>query len=341
VWWCHGVEHGPLRPEGWVTPTNWNTPEARQQRTESGEQTPHLQCAFQTSHDIAWSKAIEWLNEKCTDATRDGGAWHVEPAQGGLEDQRSYCSKEGTFFESGEPEEFERARRSEQGKRSDFEDIKNKIQEGASIDDLREEYFATFAQHERYFTAYKGIYDEKNFKERKLTNYDNIVWKPWQGSILEIAMGPVQNRKVHVIVDPAGNSGKSFLSNYMALRLNFLILNPSSKRDMAYIFTQAIHSGMNVSGVVIDIARSIVGSGMNEHLPNTALAAVYNFVECMHDERITNTKYESKTVWFPQPHVFIFTNHAVERNEFTLSADRWNVMNLRANVLMDTCRYFD
>jgi hypothetical protein len=87
--------------------------------------------------------------------------------------------------------------------------------------------------------------------------------------------------------------------------------------------------------VVIDIARSVVGSGMNEHLPNTAMAAVYNFVEALHDGRITNTKYESQTVFFKQPHVMIFTNHEIEiRSDFTLSRDRWNVMKLTSGILL-------
>ena len=99
--------------------------------------------------------------------------------------------------------------------------------------------------------------------------------------------------------------------------------------------TQTLDSGIPVKGVIVDIARSIVGSGINEHLPNTAMMSVFNFIEACHDQRITSTKYEAKTVWFPQPHCFIFTNHEVEiRSEYTLSADRWNVMNLRAGVLM-------
>ncbi len=119
------------------------------------------------------------------------------------------------------------------------------------------------------------------------------------------------------------------------MKLGFLIVNPVSRKDLAYILTQTLDSGIPVKGVVVDIARSVVGSGVNEHLPNTAMASVFNFIEACHDGVITSTKYEAKTVWFEQPHVFIFTNHDMEiRSEYTLSADRWNVMNLRAGVLM-------
>ena len=117
--------------------------------------------------------------------------------------------------------------------------------------------------------------------------------------------------------------------------MGFLVVNPVSRKDLAYILTQTLDSGIRVPGVVVDIARSVVGSGVNEHLPNTAMASVFNFCEALHDGVITSTKYEAKTVWFDQPHVFIFTNHEIEiRSEYTLSNDRWNVMNLRAGVLM-------
>jgi len=327
-WWCHGVEHGPLRTSDWIQPEDYNSPESRIKRIEEGELTPHLQCAFQLSSATRWCDVISWLNKT---VQRPMGAWHVEPAQGGLEDQRNYCSKEGNYFESGEAKPFERARSSKQGHRSDYDDIRDEIAKGVDIDELRTRYFSQFAQHERFFINYKGQLNEEVFKGQELTTYENVQWRPWQESIIEIANGPVLNRTLHVIVDPSGNSGKSFLSNYLALKLNFLILNPSSKRDLAYIFTQEIQKGTNVRGVIIDIARSIVGSGMNEHLPNSAMASVYNFVECLHDKRITNTKYESKTMFFPQPHVFMFTNHQVEQfSEYTLSADRWNVKTLDA-----------
>lgn len=53
--------------------------------------------------------------------------------------------------------------------------------------------------------------------------------------------------------------------------------------------------------------------------------------------RIVNTKYESKTVFFKPMHTLMFTNHDLEtRSEYTLSRDRFDVMHLRAGVLMQT-----
>lgn len=313
-----------------MTPEDYNTEEAREARSRDGVKTPHLQIAFQTTPAVEWKTVVARLPQ----------LFGVEavttfPCMGGLEDQRNYCSKEGDYMEIGEARTFERARKPEAGKRKDLDDIKEELIAGTSLNDLREKYFGTFAVHENFLRKYSGYLKELNVKKQKLTELEAITWRPWQKTILDIAEGPVQNRKVHIVVDKNGNSGKSFLSNYLALKHDFLLLNPVSKKDMAYILCQTLDSGKDVSGVIIDIARSIVGSGIQEHLPNTAMMSVFNFVEALHDGRITSTKYESKTCWFNQPHVFIFTNHEVEiRSEYTLSADRWNVMNLRAGVLV-------
>lgn len=332
-WILAGVEHGPLRDAEWVTPEDYNSEEARAARLASGSKTPHLQMAFQLTKPTTWSTVVEALAHFFN---VERGTIQCFPCMGNLEDQKNYCSKEGQTMELGEPREFERAKRPEPGKRNDLEDIKRKLIDGTStFDEIRDEHFGTFAVHENFLRRYNGVLTQQKVKSQKLTELDAITWRPWQKTILEIAEGPVQNRKVHIVVDKNGNSGKSFLSNYLALKHGFLLLNPVSKKDLAYILATTLDSGIAVKGVIVDIARSIVGSGINEHLPNTAMMSVFNFIEACHDGRITSTKYESKTVWFPQPHCFIFTNHEVEiRSEYTLSADRWNVMNLRAGVLM-------
>jgi hypothetical protein len=330
TWLACGVEHGPLRDDDWITPEDYNSEEAREARLRDGVKTPHLQIAFQTEPKVEWKTVVARLPQLF-----DVESVTVFPCMGGLEDQRNYCSKEGDYMEIGEARTFERASRPEPGKRKDLEDIKEELIAGTCLNELREKYFGTFAVHESFLRKYSGYLRDSNVKKLKLTELESITWRPWQQTILDIATGPVQNRKVHIVVDKNGNSGKSFLSNYLALKHGFLLLNPVSKKDMAYILCQTLDSGNDVCGVIIDIARSIVGSGIQEHLPNTAMMSVFNFVEALHDGRITSTKYDSKTLWFPQPHVFIFTNHEVEiRSEYTLSADRWNVMNLRAGVLV-------
>ena len=326
-----GVEHGPLRPAGYTPPEDYNDPEVREARVARNEKTPHLQIYLATSLNVRPSAVRAAL-----ESTLARAVGFLAAANGSLQDQEDYVTKEDSSpIRIGHIEDFERAKRKRQGERSDLEAVKQDIHEGMEWGELRQKHFSAFAAHEAFFKRYRGALIEETVKKDILTSYDQVSWKPWQQTLIDIASGPVQNRKCHVVIDPNGNAGKSYLASYLAVKMGFLIVNPSSRRDLGFILTSTLNSGIPVPGVVIDIARSVVGSGMNEHLPNTAMASVYNFVEALHDGRITNTKYESQTVFFKQPHVMIFTNHEIEiRSDFTLSRDRWNVMKLTSGILL-------
>lgn len=332
-WLARGVESGPLFPSGWTREENfadaYGTANAEEQ-AELRRKTPHLQVAIQTDGPTTWGSVAAWAKGYLT------SPGHVEPANGSLDDQRKYCSKEGVnYAEFGEPQPFDRARAARPGSRSDLTEVKAMIDEGKEWTEILEAHFSTVAMHEKFLLKYKGDRNERLVMEALTNEFNAITWRPWQQTVLSIAEGPVQNRKVHVVVDQAGNTGKSFLAKYLMIKYGALTLDAVSKRDMAYIFLQRIDSGHSVPIVCIDIARSIVGSGLQEHLPNTAMTAVYNFVESLHNGSIVNTKYESKIRIFMPPHVFIFTNHQIDINEYTLSRDRWHIMNLRAGILTD------
>lgn len=329
-----GVEHGPLRQSGYVAPSNYNTAEAKADRESRGEQTPHLQVYCQTTLKVKPSSMRAALGSYLG---REVG--YLVAANGSLEENETYVSKEDSSpIRYGHIEDFESAVKKRKGERMDLKLVKEDIDQGMEWEELKNKHFGAFAVHEAFFKRYKGGLIENETKKTIQSSYEQVVWKNWQQSVIDIASGPVQNRKVHVVVDKNGNSGKSYLANYLAVKMNFLILNPVSRRDLGYILTSTLNSGVDVPGVIIDIARSVVGSGLNEHLPNTAMASIWNFVEALHDGRITNTKYESQTLFFKQPHVMIFTNHDVEiRSEFTLSRDRWNVMKLSGGILLQHC----
>ena len=327
-WMVCGIEHGPLHPSGWSGQPS--VPGADSDDvTQTRGQTPHLQLALQTDRVTTWAAMGEWAKDYL------GTPGHVEPANGSLEDQRRYCTKELTLGEYGDAVPFDAARAPRPGKRNDLDAVKQMINEGKEWSEIVDAHFGTVAAHEKFLLAYRGEVLERQVRAKLTDEFNAITWRPWQQTVLQIADGPVQNRKVHVIVDQTGNTGKSFLAKYLMISKGALTMDAVSKRDMAYIFLQRIDSGHSVPIVCIDIARSIVGSGLQEHLPNTALTAVWNFVESLHNGSIVNTKYESKVRVFDQPHVFMFTNHQIDVNEYTLSRDRWHIMNLNAGVLQD------
>ena len=327
-WMVVGVEHGPLHPSGWTgEPSLPST--GSDDVIQSRGTTPHLQVALQTDRVTTWLSMAEWAKHYLSTPG------HVEPANGSLDDQRRYCTKEVSLGEFGDAVPFDAARAPNPGKRNDLDAVKDMINEGKPWSEIVDAHFGTVATHERFLLGYRGEVLERQVRARLIDDFDAITWRPWQQTVLQIADGPVQNRKVHVIVDQTGNTGKSFLAKYLMISKGALTMDAVSKRDMAYIFLQRIDSGHSVPIVCIDIARSIVGSGLQEHLPNTAMTAVWNFVESLHNGSIVNTKYESKIRVFDQPHVFLFTNHPIDVNEYTLSRDRWHIMNLNAGVLQD------
>jgi len=336
TWVAAGIEHGPLRADDWQD-EDYNSEENQEARLKSGVQTPHLQMAFQTSKETTWQEVL-----KIQSLFQTAQKIHVEPCQGGLSDQREYCQKEaneqdGSYFEIGEAKEFEPARRSHQGKRSDLEDIQKEIHEGTEIDSLKEKYFGSFASHEGFLQRYAGSWKDQQWRNQLKTDYENVKWRPWQQTFLDLAAGPVSKRKIHVVVDTAGAGGKSYLANYLALQ-GWLLLNPVSKRDMAYILCQTLSSGKSVPGVVLDVPRSVVGTGVNEtsYGLNQTMNSIFCFAESLKDGRITSTKYESVTRWFKPPHVFLMTNHAVDIcSEFSLSKDRWDVYDLKGTILVN------
>lgn len=198
-WFLAGVEHGPLRDADWETPEDYNSEEAREARLANGLKTPHLQMAFQLTKPTTWSTVVEAL---ATFFNVEKGTIQCFPCMGNLEDQKNYCSKEGQTMEFGEPKEFERAKRPEPGKRTDLDDIKRKLtEETSTFDELRDEHFGTFAVHENFLRKYNGVLIQQKVKSQKLTELNAVTWRPWQKTIIDIAEGPVQNRKVHIVVD--------------------------------------------------------------------------------------------------------------------------------------------
>ena len=87
-WLARGVEHGPLRPSGWEKSSDTVLPYGDghdcPERT-----TPHLQVALQTDRATTWDTMAGWARSYLSTPG------HIEPANGNLDDQRRYCSKEG------------------------------------------------------------------------------------------------------------------------------------------------------------------------------------------------------------------------------------------------------
>ena len=136
------------------------------------------------------------------------------------------------------------------------------------------------------------------------------VWKSkklfaWQFEILRQLM--VQdNRQILWVVDDHGNSGKTFLANYLNILYNFQLLDGTvSARDLCFLIKK------KVNGFCFDVARSSIGN-FN-----------YSSLESIKNGYLVSGKYAGKIKRFDILPVVVLSNF--HPNYAALSMDRWNV----------------
>lgn len=106
---------------------------------EVGENgTPHIQGYLYDSSRPVFSKIKKLLPRA-----------HIENAKGSPQQNIKYCSKDGDFYEMGSVPS--------QGKRNDFEDIKEMIDEGSSLLDIARTHFSTFTRYNKGFKLYQDL----------------------------------------------------------------------------------------------------------------------------------------------------------------------------------------
>lgn len=143
--------------------------------------------------------------------------------------------------------------------------------------------------------------------------------RDWQRRLMEIIAGPVHPRKIHVFLDPDGNSGKTSMAKHICINRPKETLYVIGKAaDIKYGVTQFVANKSNrLKTVLIDCPRSI-----SDYLSYGGIEEVKNGI-------FYNTKYESGMVIYNTPHVILFTN--VEPKYEELSADRWDVIRVRVD----------
>lgn len=96
---------------------------------------------------------VEWKNGKTLSATRTAlglPAPHLEAARGTAAQNQTYCKKEGDFAEFGEA--------SRQGARTDLDEVRLALDNGASLKEISETHFSDFVRYERGFRSYTRLH---------------------------------------------------------------------------------------------------------------------------------------------------------------------------------------
>jgi hypothetical protein len=228
----------------------------------------HLQCYFNFAKDMRLT-ALKKLHPTC----------HWKVCRGTAEQNKTYCSKDFTlgvegcvFHEIGNFEDVCGAKHSGgNGARLDLEAFKDDVKAGMiSLRDLREKHTLVFAKYPRYVREH--VQDHQ-----PTVQIEAHMLRSWQEHLNQILINEPNKRKIIFVVDPKGNSGKTwFAQHYCHLHpLNSQLLKSGKYPDMAYAFEQQ--------------NRHLFTNCSKSHSEFLS----YDFLESVKDKHIWSTKYES------------------------------------------------
>lgn len=140
-------------------------------------------------------------------------------------------------------------------------------------------------------------------------------WMPFQRQIMEnIVVHPdnFDTRRIHVLVDFGGCTGKSTLAYYVGAsrKLGCMIPPMNDFRDIMRV----VMNKPKLGAYIIDMPRA-----MNKE----KLYSLYSGIETIKSGYAYDDRYNFKDEFFDSPHVWVFTNKVPDMS--LLSPDRWCV----------------
>ncbi len=157
----------------------------------------------------------------------------------------------------------------------------------------------------------------KNIKKiRKLNvlTYEQLY--KWQRDIVDITNEEPDDRTIHWYWETVGNVGKSALVKYLVVNCGAMLISGKSA-DIKYQIA-SVKNGEYPDIILYDIPRTAEG-----YINYTAMEEIKNGV-------FASSKYESKMVIMPSPHIICFSNFEPDLD--TMSADRWKVTRLKKSL---------
>lgn len=260
----------------------------------------HLQCYFNFTKEMKLS-ALKKLHPTC----------HWKKCRGTAEQNKTYCSKDFTlgvegciFHEYGNFEEVCGSRHNggQNNARLDLEAFKDDVKSGMiSLRELREKHTLVFAKYPRYVREY--VQDNQPKIE-----IEGHMLRPWQEHLNQLLINEPDKRKIIFVVDPKGNSGKTWFAKYYCQLHpnNSQLLKAGKYADMAYAFESTNRH------LFINCSKS-----MTEFLN-------YDFLESVVDQYIWSSKYESMVKTCGPCHVCVMMNQEPKLD--AVSEDRYNII---------------
>lgn len=242
--------------------------------------TPHLQGFVSFPARVRRSVCIAQI-----------GQAHFTVARN-IDNSIQYCKKDGDFIELG-------VKPAGPGSRSDLESFKVAVATGClDLKKLRNDFSEIYAKYPAFCMQYV-----QDHMPRKVVEMHPL--RPWQQALYDNLKREPDSRQIFFIVDPIGNSGKTWFGHYYCfLHENAQVLLPGKKADMAY----ALNPLSRV--VFVDAPRSKQGEYIQ-----------YDLLEDIKNGYVFCSKYESRVKQMQPCHVVVFMNEDPDMNK--LSKDRY------------------
>lgn len=278
-----------------------------QRETAPSTGTKHLQGYVQFVRKITMTGASKMVGfERCS--------WRQ--CHGSFEDNLRYCTRE--FNEDGSrkrdegTEPYIAGTPKSNGVSTSYEEMIFAIQDGQPEELIKSKFMGQYIRHKR--AVDEVLANRKKLKVSDIT-VPPIVLKKWQVDILNIIAGPVSDRTIYWYYDTIGGQGKSTFARYLIKNYSVLMADRTEKSRLVY----AMHNDPK-HVVIFDITRD---EGRQNQVN-------YGTMETLQSGVGFNTMYHPQTVYWPQPHIIVFSNFPPDPN--ALSADRLAIVNLNPEL---------
>ncbi len=233
---------------------------------------------------------------------------HLETARGTDAQNKEYCSKTGdVFLELGTPKltislkDFAGLTWKDQMDADPEMAIKSRFQLDSILKRQRAEELQLMIQEQK----------RKKFSQ---------PLRPWQQTLVDRLLTQ-PDRHVFFVIDPTGNTGKSYLAMWLQKTHNAFICRSGKDADIAFAF-EGHHTLNHATIAVFDMARC----RDEQYWP-------FHMMECMKDGQIFSAKYESKSFECLEQKIVVFANQEPDMSK--LSHDRFVKFIIEDNKLVE------
>lgn len=257
--------------------------------------TPHLQ-GYVVLVNAKTIRAFQTLLKKA------GIKCAIFIANGSVEQNRVYCSKDADFKEFGTAPA--------QGKRSDISGLYDLVAAGKTSLEIASENPNGWMRYNKSIEKLRILFDAEKNKTQMESDFKDCVLRDWQQEVVTLLFLQ-DDRTVLWVVGSEGNDGKTWLGKYLVVTKNAFYINGGKNADIAYAYQGQEY-------VVFDYTRQ------QEGVTN------YSIIEMFKNGLIFSPKYESMLKSYPAAKVIVFSNWQPDKSQ--LSEDRWSIFNIkRAN----------